>query len=51
MLYVLDEEEVSPLPLSAQGGQRESHRELQIYGKKIPVKKKGNDHFLQRTNL
>ncbi len=30
MIYVLEEEEVSPLPLSAQGGLRESHRKLQI---------------------
>ncbi len=30
MLYVLDEEEVSPLPLFAQGVLRESHRKLEI---------------------
>jgi hypothetical protein len=30
MLYVLDEEDVIPLRLSAQEGLRESHRKLQI---------------------
>ncbi len=30
MLYVLDEEDVSPLRLSAQEGLRESHKKLQI---------------------
>ena len=30
MLYVLDEEDVIPFPLSAQGGLRENHRKLQI---------------------
>jgi hypothetical protein len=34
MLYILDEEEASPLRLSDQEGLRESHRKLQI-SKKI----------------
>ncbi len=40
MLYVLDEEEVSPLRWSAQEGLRESHRKLQISKKTDSYKSK-----------
>ena len=51
MLYVLDEEEVSPLSLSAQEGLRKGHRKLQMRKKQIPMKAKGNDNSLRRANL
>lgn len=40
MLYVLDEEEVSPLRLSAQEGLRESLRKLQVSKKADSCKSK-----------
>lgn len=51
MLYVLDEEEVSPLRLSAQESLRKGHRKLQIRKKQIPMNTRGSDYSQQRTNL
>ena len=51
MLYVLDEEEVSPLSLSAQEGLRKGHRKMQIRKKQIPMNAEGNDYSLRRANL
>jgi len=40
MLYVLDEEDVTPLRLSAHGGLRQSHRKLQVSKKADSYKNK-----------